>query len=143
MFNSLQPHEPQHARPSYPSPTLRIHPNPCLLSRWCHPIISSSVIPFSSCLQSFQASGFFPMGQLLCIRWPKYCSFSFSISPSSEYSVLISFRVDWLDLPEVQGSSQECSLTPQFRSINSSALRFLYGPTLTYIHEYWKNHSLD
>ena len=73
--------------------------NSCPLSRWCHPTNSSSVIPFSSCLQYFSASGSFPMiGSL-----PKYWSFSFSISPSNEYSVLISFRIDWLDLLAVQG----------------------------------------
>ena len=61
---SLWPHEPQHARPPCPSPTPRVHPNPCPLSQWCHPTISSSVIPFSSCLQSFPASGSFQMSQL-------------------------------------------------------------------------------
>ena len=64
MSDSLRPHEPQHARPTCPSPTLRVYPNPCPLSRWCHPTISSSVIPFSSCPQSFPASGSFPMSQL-------------------------------------------------------------------------------
>ena len=78
----------------------------------------------------------------LPIRWPKYWSFSFSISPSNEYSGLISFRMDWLDLLEVQGT-QKSSLTPQVKSINSSAFSFLYGPTLTFIHDYWKNHSFD
>ena len=66
--------------------------------------ISYSVVPFSSCLQSFSASGSFQMSQLLCIRWPKYWSFSFRISPSNEYSGLISFRMDWLDLLAVQGT---------------------------------------
>ena len=78
----------------------------------------------------------------LCIRWPKYWSFSFNISPSKEHSGLISFRKDWLDLLAVQGT-QEASPTPQFKSINSSALSFLYTPTLTSIHDYWKNHSFD
>ena len=77
------------------------------------------------------------------IRWPEYWSFSFNISPSNEHSGLISFRMDWLDLLTVQGNSQESSLTPQFKSINSSALSFLYSPTLTSIHDSWKNHSLD
>ena len=77
---------------------------------------------------------------VLCIRWPKYRSFSFSISPSSEYSGLISFRIDWFD---PLADSQESSPTPQFKCINSSVLCFLYGPTLTSIHEYWKNHSFD
>ena len=77
-----------------------------------------------------------------CIRWPKYWSFSFSISPSNEYSGLISFRMDWLNLLAVQ-RTQESSPTPQFKNINSSALSFLYSPTLTSIHDYWKNHSFD
>ena len=64
MSNSLRPHEPQHARPPYPSPTLRVYPNPCPSSQWCHPTISFSVIPFSSCAQSLPASGYFPMSQL-------------------------------------------------------------------------------
>ena len=78
----------------------------------------------------------------LHIRWPKYWSFSFNISPSNEYSGLISFQMDWLDLHAVQGTFKS-SPTPQFKSINSSALSFLYSPTLTPIHDYWKNHSLD
>ena len=81
----------------------------------------------------------FPNEPVLCIRWPKY--WSFSISPSSEYSGLISFRMDWLDLLVVQ-RTQESSPTPQFKSINS-ALSFLSSPTLTTIDDHWKNHSLD
>ena len=77
----------------------------------------------------------------LLIRWPKYWSFSFSISPSSEYPGLISFRMDWLDLLAVQGIL-ESSPAPQFKSINSSVLSLLYSPALTAIHDYWKNHSL-
>ena len=73
--------------------------NPCPLSWWCHPTFSSSVFPFFSCLQSFPASRSFPMSQLH-IRWPKYWNFSFSISPSNEYSGLISFRIDWFDLQD-------------------------------------------
>ena len=72
----------------------------------------------------------------------EYWSFSFSISPSNEYSGLISFRMDWLDLLEIQGTLKS-SPTPQFKSINSSALSFLYGPTFTSIHDYWKNHNFD
>ena len=101
---TLWPHEPQQARPPCPSPTLIVHPDPCPLSRWCHPTISSSVVPFSSCLQSFPASGSFSSESVLCIRWPKYWSFSFSISPSNEHPGLISFRMDWLDLLAVQGT---------------------------------------
>ena len=75
----------------------------------------------------------------LCIRWSKYWSFSFSISPFSEYSGLIFFRTDWLDLLAAQGTLK--SPTPEFKSINSSVLSLLYGPTLISIHDYWKNHS--
>ena len=79
----------------------------------------------------------------LCIRWPKYWNFSFSNSPSNEYSGLISFRIDWTWFPCSPRESQESSPTPQFKSINSLALRFLHSPTLTSLHDYWKNHSLD
>ena len=82
------------------SPSPRVCSNSCPLSQWCHPSISSSVIPFSSCLRSFPASGSFLTSWLLkrnSIRWPKYRSFGFSISPSNEYSGLISFRMDWFD----------------------------------------------
>ena len=78
----------------------------------------------------------------LHIRWPKYWSFSFNISPSNEYSGWISFRMDWLDLLAVQGT-RKSSPTPQFKSINSSALSLLHSPTLTSKHDYWKNRSLD
>ena len=78
---------------------------------------------------------------VVCIRWPKYWSFRFSISLSNEYSGMISIRMDWLDLLTVKGT-QESSPTSQFKSINSLALSFLYSPTCTSIHDYWKNHSL-
>ena len=78
----------------------------------------------------------------LHMRWPKYWSFSFSIIPSKEILGLISFRMDWLDLLAVQGTLKS-SPTPQFKSINSSVLSLLHSPTLTSIHDYWKNHSLD
>ena len=102
--STLQSHEPQHARPPCPSPTPVVHPNLCPLSRWCHPIISSSIVPFSSCPQSFPAWKVFSNVSALCIRWPKYWSFSFSISPSNEHPGLVSFRMDWLDLLAVQGT---------------------------------------
>ena len=80
----------------------------------------------------------------LHMRWPKYWSFSFSISPSNEHPGLISFRMDWLHLLAVQGThSQESSPTPQLKSINSSSLSFLHSPTFISIHDNWKNHSLD
>ena len=89
---------------SCPSPTPRACSNSCPLSRWCHPTISSSVSLFSSCLQSFPASRVLASESVLCIRWPKYWSFSFNINPSNEYSGLISFRIVWLDLLAVQGT---------------------------------------
>ena len=79
---------------------------------------------------------------IICIRWPKYCSFCFSISSSNEHSELIFFRADWFDL-EVQRASQESSPAPQFESISSSALSLHYDPTLTSIYDYWNNHSFD
>ena len=103
MSDSLWPHESQHTRTPCPSPTPGVYSNSCPSSQWCHPAILSSVIPFSSCPQSLPASGSFPMSQLH-IRWPKYWSFSFSISPSNEHPQLISFRMDWLDLLAVQGT---------------------------------------
>ena len=104
MSDSLQPHGLQHARLPCPSPTPWACSNSCPLSWWCHPTISSSVIPFSSHLQSFPASGSFPNDSFLHIRWSKYWSFSFNVSPSNEYSGLISFGIDWLDLLAVQGT---------------------------------------
>ena len=104
VSDSLRPHESQHARPPCPSPTPRVHPNPCPLSRWCHPTISSSVVPFSSCPQIFPSIRVFSNESALHIRWPKYWSFSFNISPSKEHSGLIYFRMDWLDLFVVQGT---------------------------------------
>ena len=83
------------------------------------------------------------MSQLICITWPKYWRFSFSISPYSEYSGLISFRIDWFDLLAVQRTLKESYPTPQFESISSLALGLLYGPALTSTHDYWKNHTFD
>ena len=102
MSDSLRPHESQHTRPPSPSPTSGVHSNSRPLSQWCHLAISSSVVPFSSYPKSLPASESFPMSQL-CMRWPKYWSFSFSIIPSKEIPGLISFRRDWLDLA-VQGT---------------------------------------
>ena len=79
----------------------------------------------------------------LRIRWPKYWSFSFSISPFNEYSGLISFRIDWFDLFAVQGTPKESSPTPQFKGSNSLVLSLLYGPTLTSVHDYWESYSFD
>ena len=103
MSNSLQLHGLQHARLLCSPVCPRVCSNSCPLSWWCYLTISSSVITFSSCPQSFPASGFFPMSELFASQ-PKYWSFSFSISPSNEYSGLISFRIDWLDLFAVRGT---------------------------------------
>ena len=100
----------------------------------CHPLLHLPSI--------FPNIRVFSNESVLPIRWPKYWSFSFSISLSSKYSGLISFRMDWLDLLAVQGTLKS-SPTPQFKSINSSALSFLYSPTLTSIYDYCKNHSFD
>ena len=102
MSNSFQPHGLQHSRLPCPSPTPKAYSNLCPSCRWCHPTISSSVIPFSSCLQSFPASGSFQMSQFFA-KVAKVLEFNFSISPSNEYSGWISFRMDWLDLLAVQG----------------------------------------
>ena len=101
-YPTLQPHGLKQARLPGPSPTPRAYSNSYPSSQWCHPPISFSVVPFSSCFQSLPASRSFPMSQFFVIRWPKYWSFSFSISPSNEYSGLISFRMDWLNLLAVQ-----------------------------------------
>ena len=93
-------------------------------------------------LSIFPSIRVFSNESVLHIRWPKYWSFSFSISPSHEYSGLISFGIEWLDLLAVHGT-QESSPASQFKSINSSTLSLLYSPTLTSIHDYWKNHSYD
>ena len=123
--DSLRPHGLQHARPPCPSPTPSACSNPCPWSRGCHPTISPSVVPFSSRPQSFPASGSFPVSQLFASGGQKFWSFSFSISPSSEYSGLISFRLDWCDLlavlarlihpqpPQCQAWDRIRSRTPQ------------------------------
>ena len=100
----------------------------------CHPLL---LLP-----SNFPNIRIFSNELALRIRWPKYSSFGFSTSPSNEYSELISFRIDWFDLLAVQGTLKSSS-APQFKSISPLALSFLYGPTLTFIHPYWKNHSFD
>ena len=128
-------HSLQHARLLCPPLSLRVCLNSCPLSQWCHPAISSSTIAFSYAFNLPQHQGLFNESAL-CIRWPKYWSFSFSISPSNNIQ-------DWFPLGyRLVGSlcsprgSQESSPTPQFKSISSSVFNFLYGPTLTSIHDY-------
>ena len=143
MSDSLQPHGLQHTRLPCPSLSLAVCSNSCPLNQGCHPTISLSVAPFSSCPQSFPASGSFPMSWLFtsCGQSIGTWSFSFSISPSNEYSGLISFGIDWFVLLAVQGTLKT-SPAPQFESISSSALSLLYGPTLTCVPDYWKNQSM-
>ena len=100
----------------------------------CHPLLLPPSI--------FPSIRVFSNESVLRIRWPKYWSFSFNISPSNEYSGLISFRIDCFDFLAVQGTLKS-SPTPQFKIINSLVLSSLYGPTLTSIHDHWKNQSFD
>ena len=143
MSDSLQPHGLQHARPL------------SITNSWSLPKLMSikSVMPSNHLIlccpllllpSIFPSIRVFSNESVLCIRWPKYWSFSFSISPSSEHQGLISFRMDWLDLLEVQGTLKSLlQQTLQFKSINSLALSLLHSPTLTSLHDYWKNRSLD
>ena len=121
---TLWPRKRQRTRLPCPSPSPRVCSDPCPLSRWCHLTTSSSVLPFSSCLQSFPASGSFPMSWLFS-SVAKY--WSFSISPSGEYSGLIAFRIDWFDLLAVLRTLKESSLAPQHvRKENRQALLQAY-----------------
>ena len=142
VSNSLQPHELQHARPPCPSPTPGVHSDSHPSSQWCHPAISSSVIPFCSCPQFLPASESFPMSQLFA--WGGQStgvSALASFFPNNTGTDLL--QNDLVGSPCSPRDSQESSPTPQFKSINSSALSFLHSPTLTSIHDHWKNHSLD
>ena len=103
MYDSLRPHG-LHTRPSCPSPTPRVYSNSCPLSRWCHPTISSSVVPFSSCLQSFPASGSFQMSQFFALGGQSIGVSALASVLPMKYSGLISFRIVWLDLLAVQGT---------------------------------------
>ena len=140
-IDSLRPHELQHVKPPCPSPTHGVHPNPCPSSRWCHPTISSSVIPFSSHLQSFPGSGLF-----------KWVSSSHQVAKVLEFSASTSVRPmntqDWSSLGwtgwislQSKGLSRVFSNTT-VQKYHSSVLSFLYSPTLISIHDHWKNHSL-
>ena len=141
VSDSLRPHESQHARPPYSSPSPRVHSDSRPSSPWCHPAISSSVVPFSFCPQSLPASQSFPMSQLFA--WGGQ-----SIGVSALASVLPKNTQDWsplgwtgwTSLQSKRLSRDSSNITVQ--SINSSALSFLHSPTLTSIHDPWENHSL-
>ena len=128
VSNSLRPHELQHARPPCTSSTPGVHPNSCPSSQWCHPAISSSVIPVSSCPPARPASESFPMSQLFA--WGGQ-----SIGVSASASVLPMNIQDWSPL-EWTGGTLKSPPKPQFKSINFSVLSFLYSPTLTSIHDH-------
>ena len=131
--DSLRPHELQHTRPPCSSPTPGVYSNSSSHLILCRPLLLlPSILPSIRVFSSESA---------LCIRWPKYWSFSFNISPSNEEPGLIS--LGWTGSPCSPRDSQESSPAPQFKSISSSALNLLYSPTLTCIHDHWKNHSLD
>ena len=137
MSDSLWSHGLQHARVPCPSPTPGAHSNSCPSSRWCHPTISSSVVPFSSCFQSFSASGSFPISQL-------FTSDGQSIGVSASASVLpmniqVWFPLGLTSLISLQPKSLESYSAPQFEGINSLVPSLLYGSTLTSLHDYWKN----
>ena len=125
-----------------PSQISESDPNSCPLSRWCHPTISSSVVPFSSHPQSFPALGSFQMSQLFEAGGQSIGSFSFNINPSNEHPGLISFRMDWLDLLAVQGTLRSLL---QNHSSKASILRHstFFIVHLSHPYDYWKNHSLD
>ena len=143
MSNTLWPHELQHARPPYVSPIPGVHLNSCPSSRWCHPAMSSSVIPFSSCPQSLPASESFPVSQLFA--WGgQSTGVSALVSVLPKKSQGFRFLQNGLvGSPWSPRDSQESSPTPQFKSINSSTLSLLHSSTLTSIHDHWKNRSLD
>ena len=142
VSDSLRPHELQHARPPCPSPTPWVYPNPCPSSLWCHPAISSSVIPFSSCPQSLPASGSFPVSQL-------FASGGQSIGVSGSTSVLPMNTQDWsplgwtgwISLLSKRLSRVFSNTTVQKHQF--SVLSFHHSPTLTSKHDHWKNHRLD
>ena len=142
MSNSLRPHGLQHARLPCPSPTLTVHSNSCPLNQWCHPAISSSVIPFSSCLQSSPASGSFQRSQF-------FASGGQSIGVSASASVLPMNMQDWFPLGwtgwislQSKGLSRVFSNTT-VQKHHSSSFSLLYSPTLTSIRDHWKNHNFD
>ena len=142
MSNSLRPHEVQHVRPPCPSPTPEVHPNPHPLTWWCHPTISSCH-PLLLLPTIFPSIRVFSNESALRMRWPKYWSYSFNISPSNEHPGLTSFKMDWLDLLAVQGTLKSLLQYHSSKASISLALSFLYSPTVTSIHDHWINHSLD
>ena len=142
MSDALWPYGLQHTQLPCPSPTLRSCSNSCLLSQWCHATISSFIVPFSYCLQSFPASGSFPVSEFFT-SGGQVLEFQLQ-HQSFQWIFRTDFLQDWLvKSPYSPRDSQVSSPTPQFKIINSSALSFLYSPTHTSIHDYWKYHIFD
>ena len=140
--DSLRPHGLQHTRPPCTSPAPRVYSDSCPLSQWCLPTISYSVIPFSSRLQSFPESGSFPVSQFFASGGQSIgVSASASVLPMNIQGWFPLGWTGWMDCCPMD--SQESSPTPQFKSINFLALSFLYSPSFTSIHDYWKNRSFD
>ena len=142
VSNSLRPHESQHARPPCPSPAPGVHSDSRPSSWWCHPAISSSVVPFSSCPQSLPASESFPISQLFA--WGGQStgvSALTSFLPMNTQDWSPSEWTGWISLQSM--GIKQFSSALHFKSIDSLPLSFLYGPTLIFIHDHWKNHSLD
>ena len=142
MSDPLQPHEPQHAMLPCPSPTPGVHSHSCPSSQWCHPAISSSVVPFSSCPQSFPASESFPMSQLFA--WGGQSTGASALAsflPKKSQGWSPSEWIGWISL-QSKGLSRVFSNTT-VQKHHSLAFSSLYGPTLTPIHDCWKNHNFD
>ena len=140
VSDTLWPHESQHTRPPCPSPNPGVYSTSCPSSQWCHPDISSSVVPFSSCPQSLPASGSFPMSQLFAYSGQSTgVSASPSVLPENTQDSSPLGWTGWISL-QSKGVSRIFSNTT-FKSINFSAPSFLHSPTS--IYDYWKNHSLD
>ena len=142
VSDPLRPHELQHVRPPCPSPFPRVYSNSCPLSQWCHPTISSSVGPFSSCPQSFPASGSFQISQLFTSGGP-------SIGVSASTTVLPMNTQDWFPLGwtgwislQTKGVSRILSNTT-IQKHQFFGTQLFYSPTLTHIHDYWKKHIFD
>ena len=140
--DSLWPHGLQHARLPCLLPAPRAWSNSCPSSQWWHPTISSSVVPFSTCLQSFPASGSFPMSQFFTSGGQSIGASASASDFSREYSGLISFWMDWFDLLAVQGTLKSLL---QHHSSKASILQCsaFFIVQLTTIHDHWKNHSFD
>ena len=138
---SLWPHGLQHTRLPSLSPSPRVCSESCPLGWWCHPTISFVLChPLFLLPSVFPSIRVFSSESVLCIRWPEYWSFSFSISPSSENSGLISFRIDWFELPAIEGTFKSLL---QYHSSKASVLSCSDFFMVQFSHPYWKNHSFD